>query len=106
MSMGITLLPVKQRIKQEPGVLNSDSTLLGGTGNLFMPKAGHFVVVYHSDGLHESVRNGRPDKFKTFFLTFCGQSLRYRGFCRSFAVITPAVNDRFSLHDSPQKRIQ
>jgi hypothetical protein len=50
--------------------------LLGGSGNLFMPKAGHFVVVYHSDGLHESVRHGRADKFKTFFLTFCGLVLQ------------------------------
>ena len=43
-------------------LLTADSTLLGGTGNLFMPKAGDFVVVDHSDGLHKGIADGWADE--------------------------------------------
>ena len=57
-----------------------------------MPEAGYFVVIDHSDGLHERVGNCRTDELKTVFFAFFGQRFRFQGFGGDLVVVGPTIN--------------
>jgi hypothetical protein len=70
-----------------------------------VPETSHFVVVHHSDRLHEGVGNRWPDESKAVTLALFGQYLRFQGFREHVVMVCQSMIQWFAIHDLPQEGI-
>lgn len=59
------------------------------------------VVVYHADGLHEGINDGRSDELETHFLEIFAYPIRKWGTGRHIFKAFPVPRDGFVIHIAP-----
>src|SRR5437764_5008849 len=70
------------------------------------PKAVDRVVVHEADGLHEGVADRRPDEAKAALLQILAESARLRRLGRELADGSPRADDRLTVHEAPEVRVE